>query len=77
MGKIAVSKKIKAPEGYAAGRDMRVKEAPAVQIHCISGGTNIIGSDINIQVTMPKPIRHRHHNKAHVVHELHLTILCK
>ena len=74
-----MSKKIKASEGYAAGRDIEVAEAPSVQVHSISGGTNIIGNQggINIQVTMPKPIRHRHPNKAHVVHELHLTILCK
>lgn len=61
MRKAAVSKKIEAPEGYAAGRDIEVAEAPSVQVHSISGGTNIIGNQggISVQVITPKPMRPR------------------
>lgn len=52
-----MSKKVEAPDGYAAGRDINSTAAPAVQVQTIAGGTNIIGNqgDINIQFAAPPP----------------------
>lgn len=54
-----VSKRIEAPEGNAAGRDIISTGAPAVHVQSITGGTNIIGNqgDINIQFSATPPAR--------------------
>ncbi|WP_028300298.1 ORF6C domain-containing protein [Oceanospirillum beijerinckii] len=51
-----MTKKIEAPEGSAAGRDINTTEAPSNNVHSIFGGTNIIGNqgDIHIQTTPPE-----------------------
>lgn len=56
-----MSKKVEAPEGYAAGRDINSTAAPTVQVQTIAGGTNIIGNqgDINIQLLAPPSARPR------------------
>lgn len=56
-----MSKKVEAPEGYAAGRDINSTAAPAVHVQTIAGGTNIIGNqgDINIQFGAAPPARPR------------------
>lgn len=56
-----MSKNIEAPEGNAAGRDILTAEAPTVHVQTITGGTNIIGNqgDINIHFGPVEPIRHQ------------------
>lgn len=52
-------RKVKAPDGQAAGRDITSNMAPEVRIGEISGGHNIIGNqgDIHMQVHMSPPAR--------------------
>ncbi|MCY1353921.1 hypothetical protein D9M68_357270 [compost metagenome] len=54
-----MSKTIEAPEGNAAGRDILTTGAPAVHVQAITGGTNIIGNqgDINILFGAAPPAR--------------------
>ncbi len=56
-----MSKSVEAPQGYAAGRDIHSTGAPAVHVHTIAGGTNIIGNqgDINILFGAAPPVRAR------------------
>lgn len=56
-----MSKKVEAPAGYAAGRDINSTGAPTVHVQTIAGGTNIIGNqgDINIQFGVAPPTRPR------------------
>lgn len=52
-------RKVKAPDGQAAGRDIANNVAPEVRIGEISGGHNIIGNqgNIHMQVHMSPPAR--------------------
>ncbi|MFN9529656.1 MAG: hypothetical protein ACK561_09930 [Pseudomonadaceae bacterium] len=54
-----MSKTIKAPAGNAAGRDILSTGAPTVHVQAITGGTNIIGNqgDINILFEAARPAR--------------------
>ncbi len=54
-----MSKTIEAPEGNAAGRDINSTGAPTVDVQTITGGTNIIGNqgEINIQLGATPPAR--------------------
>jgi hypothetical protein len=47
-----VGKKIEAPGGNAAGRDIQTDAAPKFKIHLVSGGNNIIGNqgDVHVQI---------------------------
>lgn len=51
-------KKIVAPEGNAAGRDIHLSDAgaPTLEIHSISGGTNIIGNTGSIRLQVERTI---------------------
>lgn len=52
---------VEAPEGQAAGRDVRNEAAPVVSIGAISGGTAVVGNqgDVHIQVATQSRSRPR------------------
>lgn len=56
-----MSRKVDAPKGNAAGRDIHISEAPQTNISSVSGGTNLIGNqgDIHLQITTTSPRRPR------------------
>lgn len=53
-----MSKEVSAPNGQAAGRDVR-NEAPGVSIQSVSGGTNIIGNQggVHVEIRTTAPAR--------------------
>ncbi len=57
----SVSRKVNAPKGNAAGRDIDISDAPQTKISSISGGTNLVGNqgDIHLQITTASPKRPR------------------
>jgi hypothetical protein len=50
-----MSKKIEAPQGIAAGRDVLATAAPATTIQSVSGSNNIIGNQgpLHVQIAVP------------------------